>query len=433
MTLSDSVSNQILQERELRFASLGLPQSFVVPSYGGRSIVNIPASIVRMFGGKMHTAPLDPSIIRPYMRGVERVVLVIVDAMGYGRLAHALERNPDNGFHALLRGGGSLHPLTSVFPSTTTAALTALWSGYAPAEHGFMGYTMFLREFGVRAEMIGFNPAATERQGHEQLLAGGLDPDSFLPVPSLPQTLARYDVPVFNLIEQAYTRSALSRVQIRGQKETRGFVTSTDMWIVLRTWLKQHPLERALFVAYWSKIDTLSHLYGPSSETITSEIDNLAYTFEREFLRKLPPEAREGTLFLLTADHGQVDTPADQAIYLRDHPALRDRLQFNYTGDPRAPYLTVRNGEADAVRAYLAKNLSRQFVVLDSQEALRAGLFGGGKPAPETRYRIGDLILLPRGQQILWERNEPPRLVGRHGALDAQEMLVPLIAARLDA
>lgn len=433
MTPDDSISQYILPERERRFAALGLPRDFVVPNYGGRSIVNVPASIVRLFGGRMSTPALDPAIIRPYARGVERIVLVIVDALGYGRLAQALERNPDNGFHALLRSGGSLWPLTSVFPSTTTAALTALWSGYTPAEHGFMGYTLFLREYGIRAEMISFNPVATERQGHEQLLAAGLDPDKFLPVPSLPQTLARYDVPVYNLIEQPFTRSALSRVQIRGQKEMRGFITSSDMWVVLRGWLKQHVLERALFVAYWSKIDTLSHVYGPSSETLASEIDNFAYTFEREFLRKLPPEAREGTLFLLTADHGQVDTPSDQAIYMHDHPALRDRLQFGFTGDPRAPYLTVRQGEAEAVRAYLAKNLSRQFFTLDSQAALRAGLFGGGKHAAETRFRIGDFVLLPRGQQVLWDRQDPPRLLGRHGALHAQEMLVPLLAARLDA
>jgi len=433
MTVDDNLSEHINQERERRFAGLGLPTNFIAPNYGGRSIVNVPSSIVRMLGGKLPTPPLDPAIIRRFSRGVDRVVLVIVDALGYSRLLQALECNPHNGFHALLRNGGSLHPLTSVFPSTTTAALTALWTGYTPAEHGFMGYTLFLREFGVRAEMISFNPTTADRSGHEQLLGAGLDPDNFLAVPSLPQTLARYDVPVYNLIEQAYARSALTRVQIRGQKETRGFVTSSDMWVLLRSWLKQRPLERALYVAYWSKIDTLAHLYGPSSETIGAEIDNFAYSFEHEFLRKLPAEAREGTLFLLTADHGQIDTPPGQAVYMRDHAALRERLQFGFTGDPRAPYLTVRGGELDAVRAYIAKNLSRQFVMLDAQEALRAGLFGGGKHAPETRYRIGDLLLLPRGNQILWERNDPPRLVGRHGALNAQEMIVPLLAARLDS
>ena len=432
MSLAETITQRILGERDARFAALKLPREFVAPNYGGRSIVNVPSSIVRIFGGKMSTPPLDPAIVKDFSRGVERVVLVIADALGYARAIQALERNGHNGFHLLLRNGGCIVPITSVFPSTTTAALTSLWSGYTPAEHGFMGYVLFLREYGVRAQMIGFNPLVTDRLGNEQLIASGLDPDKFVAVSSLPQTLDRYDVPVYNLIEQAFVKSALSRAQIRGQKETRGFVTSSDMWAVLRAWLEEHKLKRALFVAYWSKIDTLAHHYGPSSETIIGEFDNFAFSFEREFLRRLSPAARDGTLFILTSDHGQIDTPPDQTVYLRDHPVLRDRLQMSFTGDPRAIYLHARSGEADAVREYVEKHLARQFFMLDSQEALRSGLFGGGKHAPETRYRIGDLILLPRGHQILWDRNDAPKMLGRHGGLGAQEMLAPLIVSRLD-
>ena len=78
------------------------------------------------------------------------------------------------------------------------------------------------------------------------------------------------------------------------------------------------------------------------------------------------------------------------------------------------------------------EHLGEQFVVLDSQAALSAWLFGGGVQAPEARHRIGDLILLARGAQTLWDRKDPPKTRGMHGALLAREMLVPLLAARLD-
>jgi len=71
--------------------------------------------------------------------------------------------------------------------------------------------------------------------------------------------------------------------------------------------------------------------------------------------------------------------------------------------------------------------------MLDSQAALSAGLFGGGTPAPETKYRIGDLLALPYGQKFLYDEDDAPRMQGRHGGLSAEEMLVPLLAARLDA
>ncbi|MEP7200834.1 MAG: alkaline phosphatase family protein [Chloroflexota bacterium] len=433
MTLADTIYKSISKESKSRFDELGLPDHFVAPNYDGRSIVNVPSSIVKTFGGKMRTAPLDPLILGALARGVKRIVFVVVDALGYDKLNEALDANPHNGFHALLKDGGQLVPLTSVFPSTTTAALTALWSGYTPAEHGFMGYQLFLREFGIRSQMISFDPAAMDRLGSGQLVAAGLKPEEFLAVPSLPQTLTEYDVPVYNVIEQPFVKSALSRAQIRGQRETRGFVSSSDMWVTLRAWLEQRKAERALFVAYWSAVDTIAHHYGPASETIVSEVNNFAYSFEREFLTRLSPAAREGTLFLLTADHGQIATPPADAVYMRDHPKLRDYLLMAYTGDPRAAYLYVRNGELNAARDYIETHLANQFFVLDSQVALRAGLFGGGKHSPETRYRIGDLTVLPRAHEILWERDEPPKMLGRHGGLDAQEMLVPLIAARLDA
>jgi hypothetical protein len=433
MSLAEDIETQIRAEREARFAALHLPAEFVAPNYGGRSIVNVPASIVNLFGGQLTTAPLVPELIEKLTTDVRRVVLVVVDALGYRRFCDTLNANPQNGFHALLRHGGQLTPLTSVFPSTTTAALTALWSGYSPAEHGFMGYQLFLRDYDVRANMIGFNPVATHKLGGEQLIAAGLEPEMFLAVPSLPQTLAALNVPVYGLIEQPFVKSALSRVQIRGIREMHGFVTSSDMWIALRTWITERPAEKALFVVYWSAVDNIAHTYGPSSEAVLAEVNNLAYSFEREFLSLLPPGVRRGTLFLLTADHGQIDTPLNRTVRLRDHPELRNRLVMGLTGEARAAYLYCRNGEVEAVRRYFETQLGDKFFVLDSRAALDAGLFGPGKLAPETQYRIGDLIAVSRGPDILWDRVDPPMERGRHGGLLPEEMLVPFIAARLDA
>jgi hypothetical protein len=433
MSIAESIEAQIRAERNARFSALNLPEEFVVPNYGGRSVVNVPASIVGLFGGHLSTAPLDPVLIEQFSSDVRRVVLIVVDALGYQRFLDALAVNPHNGFHALLKDGAQLTPLTSVFPSTTTAALTALWSGYTPAEHGFMGYQLFLRDYDVRANMIGFSPVATYQLGSEQLVAAGLEPETFLAVPSLPQTLAQIHVPVYGLIEQPFVKSALSRVQIRGVKELRGFVTSSDMWIALRAWMEERPAERAMFAVYWSALDAIAHTYGPSSETLLAEIDNLAYSFEREFLRLLSPKARKGILFLLTSDHGQVDTPHKQTIRLRDHPELRNALVMGLTGEPRAAYLYCRNGQVEPVRRYFETQLGDQFFVMDSQAALNAGLFGPGRLAPETQYRIGDLVAVSRGSAILWDRTDPPTERGRHGGLLAEEMLVPLIAARLDA
>jgi predicted AlkP superfamily pyrophosphatase or phosphodiesterase len=432
MSLTDIIEKKIRAERNARFRELHLPAEFIAPNYRGRSIVNVAASILTLFGARIPTPPLDANILADLADGVERVVLVVVDALGYQRMLDTLNANPQNGFHALLRAGARLVPLTSVFPSTTTAALSALWSGYTPAEHGLLGYQLFLRDYGVRTDMIFFSPVATHALGYEQLLAVGLEPDKFLAVPSLPQTLAQVGVPVYHFIEQPYVESALSRVQIRGAHETCGFITSSDLWVVLRHALEARKYERALFAAYWGELDAIAHAYGPSSETLLAELDNLAYSFEREFLQRLSPAARTGTLFLLTADHGQVESPIQRAVHLRNHPELRERLLMDFTGDARAAYFYCRSGQVDAAREYIEARLADKFFVLDAQVALSAGLFGSGALSPEARHRVGDLIALPRGDWYWWDRTDEPKMLGRHGGLAAEEMLVPLIAARLD-
>ncbi len=432
MGLAEDIEKRLFASRDARLGPLGLPAEWIAPDYAGRSIVNVPASIVGIFGGQMSTAPLDPRVLQGLTADVERIVLVVVDALGYGKLNEALAANPQNGFHRLLNGGARLVPLTSVFPSTTTAALTSLWSGYTPAEHGFLGYQLFLREYGVRANMVAFSPVVTQDLGRDQLLAGGLAPDEFLATPSLPQLLGPLGVPFYYLLELPFVNSALSKVQIRGAKQVRGIVSSSDLWVVLREWIQEHRAERAVFAVYWSGLDGIEHYYGASSETATAEIDNFAYSFEREFLSKLSPAARRGTLFMLTADHGQIDTPLSHSIYLRDHPALRSHLLMDMAGEPRAAYLYCRHGEKDAARDYLARHFAEQFLVLDSHAALEAGLFGAGTLAPEARYRIGDWIVLPREDYSLVENRDAKRMLGRHGGLTPEEMLVPLLAARLD-
>lgn len=432
MSLAQTIENKIRAESKSSFTALQLPGEFIAPNYGGRSIVNVSASIVKILGGQIPTASLDSEIVDHFAQSVRRIVYVIADATGYRRMLDALEGNPQNGFNALLNNGGQLVPITSVFPSTTTAALSAIWSGYTPAEHGFVGYQLFLRDYGLRAEMIGFSPAATKDLGGEQLLSIGLEPEKFLAVPSIAQTLAPVGVPVYNLIEQPYVESALSRVQIRDTQEMHGFVTSSDMWVALRNVIERHRNARALFVAYWSAVDEISHTYGPASEAVIAELNNLAYSFEREFLQRLSARARQGTLFVLAADHGQLDTPSNRAIYLRQHPDLRNRLLMDFAGEARAAYLYCRTGQVDAVREYLAKLHDKLFVV-DAPAALKAGLFGSGKISPEVEHRIGDLIVLPRENYFLWDRTEESTMLGRHGGLTEQEMLVPLMLARLDA
>jgi len=204
------------------------------------------------------------------------------------------------------------------------------------------------------------------------------------------------------------------------------------MWINLRHTLLQRP-EGPLFVSgYWANTDTAAHVYGPEGERFKTALRHLARSLEEDFLAPLPAAAREGTLLIITADHGQTTTPPERAVRLSDHPALQQTLLLPPAAESRAAYLYVRPGQTEPLRAYVAEHLADRFLLLEMEQVLAAGLFGSEKPTPELRARLGDFLLLARNDSRLIIEEKPVPFHGHHGSLTPEEMLVPLLMVRLE-
>jgi hypothetical protein len=406
---------------------------FVIPNYDGYSIANVPATNAAMLGVQLDGAnPIPNPVWETYAGGVRCVVRVIVDALGYYRLQQFMAKQPNTLFHQLLRRGGQLVPLTSVCPSTTTTALSSLWTGRMPVEHGMLGTRLFLRDQGLRANMIYFTPVAFDRQN--VLLDEGLDPEAFLPVPGMAEVLTDHGIESHVFINQQFSRGGLSGIFFRGVTEVHETVSGSaaDMWLRLREFLEIRAAEKLFVSVYWGLIDALGHSRGPSSGTIDAELCRWTAMMASEFLDALSPAAASGTVLTLLSDHGQVDAPPAKAICLDQHPRLLEHLLMKPLGEQRLPYLFARQGHTAAVRRYVQEHLSDAFAILDSKQALEGGLFGLGTLAPETEERLGDLILIARQDHILYDGDKEPHLNGLHGGLSPQEMLVPFLLARLD-
>jgi len=101
------------------------------------------------------------------------------------------------------------------------------------------------------------------------------------------------------------------------------------------------------------------------------------------------------------------------------------------TGENRLPYLYARPGQTAAVEEYLERTWPGAFTTLPSSHALEAGLFGPGTPSPRTRDRLGDLTVITHQDAYLWWAAKDNPLIGRHGGVSQEEMLVPLLALRM--
>jgi len=429
--LSAELERDLCSHRSLLIRELGLPDEFVLPHYD-LSIANVPATVAALLGSSLPGAlpPLPNALWEDPAGIIQRVVCVILDAVGWLRFRRYILDEPNQSFARLARAG-RFFPITSVFPGTTTSALTSLWTGYAPAQHGVVGHNLYLREFGLVVDTLGFCPAGEPRRG--QMIERGLIPEEFPCVPGLAETLRDQCITTRTLIHHSLMCSGLSRLCFRGVAEVAGYITAADMWVCAREMLRHHLDEKLLMVLYHSDVDAISHYRGPDSPSWRAELRSLAASLQDEFLGRLTSEERSATLLLITADHGQTAGRADSSVLLSDHPELLDCLLLPPTGGPRAPYLYARQGRLETARGYLRHHLADRFAIVDSAAALAAGLLGPGRPARETPCRLGDLTVLARGHYLLDHRQREEPLLGLHGGLSAWEMLAPCLLARLDA
>lgn len=405
---------------------------FVAPRYDGHGIASIAPTILRTFGLEDSHPAFDPAVLPPALTaGVRRMVCLVVDALGYRQLLHEIERQPDLFLGRLVRGEAGAHcaVLTSVFPSTTVNALTTMNTGAYPAEHGILGYTLYLQELGAVSEMIRFGPYA----GEWSFADAGVDPVAFLGVAPIYGRLREEAGVAAHLVNfVGFKTTALTRMHATGVHYV-SYLNASDMAVHIRQLIEAPGDDRVFVSAYYGVLDNICHGYGTASPEHAAEVAALDAVLHREIFARV---RRPDTLFVLLADHGHVNCTPERTIDLLEHPALLRDLVVGPTGEGRARYLHVRNGRKEAVRDYVATHFGAISTLLDAEDALARGLFGPAAPTQRARERIGDLVLLPHENWYFhWyptARQQAMRLVGRHGGLAPEEMLVPLIALRFD-
>ena len=427
--MSDITPEILPRLRAYHLPGLNIAGNFILPDYLGSSILNLPSSICRALGAEsLGAEPLLPELLVPDSNTVRRVILVLVDALAL----HRLQRWMSDGTAPVwsrLAEQGRLAALTSITPSTTSAALTTLWTGKSPAEHGIVGYELWLKEYGVVSNMILHTPITFENDPGS-LSKAGFNPEQFLNLPTLGTHLSFYGVRSYALQHRNIIRSGLSQMFFN-DVSVHGFLTPAELWVNLRHLMESNPNLRQYFWVYTGQIDHFSHVYHPDDERTAAEFAEFSRAFEQHFLDQLSPYNRKGTLLLLTADHGMIATRKSSRYDLRNHPELTDCLHILPTGEHRFMYLFIKPGQADAVRAYFERTWPDQFTFLDPHEAVSQGLFGPGTPHPRLADRLGDLIAVARDEAYLWWAEKENPLIGQHGGLAPEEMLVPLLSVEL--
>lgn len=400
------------------------------PAYGGLSLLNFPASLCRWLEAPEVPHPsLQIPELNSIMDDIDQIIVVLIDALSFSRFID-WSANPSLIENTFLREG-TVFPITSVVPSTTSAALTTLWTGHSPAEHGILGYELFLREYGLVANMITHSPAALNmRPG--SLYQAGFDPENALPVPGLAPHLIKSGIETFGILSKNIMYSGLSRMHYP-DVDIYGYTTVSELWHIA-TQLANMPLEsRRIIWVYFGAIDTLSHIYGPDTDQVKTEFFNFIETMQKVFMKGISEGSRKRSAMLLLSDHGQKATSNNPHFELSAHPTFLNRLHLQPTGEHRFAYLYTRPGQKEAILEYVERTWPNSFYHLNADHAMEVGLFGPGQPAKESHHRIGDQIIISKGSNYLWWEQRPNTMRGRHGGLSFDEMVVPLYVLPLSA
>ncbi len=390
---------------------------FIKPRYDEGGFAGIPDRIKSAFGSGEYDA----------------VVLFLVDGFGW----RFFERFQDAPFLQRMAKRGRVEKLISQFPSTTAAHLTTIHTGWNVGQSGVHEWIYYEPLVdAIIAPLLFSYSGLWER---DLLKPTGIQPAYLYPRGMFYPELKQMGVKPFVFGIRDYTPSTYSRAVMDGA-ELRAFKTFSEALINVRLLLEEQKQPTYIYL-YLDKIDSLAHEYGPAAPQTEAEIETfllmMEYYFERVFQGKR-------ILFLMTADHGQVEIDPKTTIYLNRAPQFSGIERFLKTnlkgqllvpaGSPRDMFLYVKDDLLEEAQSFLAPRLEGKADVVKTETLIGDGYFG---PEVSSRFRerAGNLVILPyRYESVWWYEKDKfeQRFYGHHGGLTPQEMETVLYSFEIE-
>lgn len=373
------------------------------PDYS-RCPVNIISSILKYYR-KPSAYPSLHKLDAELNKFYKNVVLIVFDGMG----TDMLERNlPKSNFLRKHR----VDNLTSVFPSTTAAAMISYYTGVSPNEHGWLGWSLYFKEF-CRAIDVFTNV------------------DSYTKTPISKLSAAEFVMP-YETIYREISESIIGDIQtytiappgvnIYGDgnfhKTADKFERVTEL-IKLICAVEQNTFT----YVQWNSPDDTAHKEGCYSDRVTDKLTALSSHIEEL------GSSLTDTLIIVTADHGMIDITEE--IRIDQIPEIADCLVVPPFVESRAAACYVKYDRRTDFERACHNYFCNDFMLFSRNDIIAKGILGKGKSHPKTIDFIGDYMLCAIGSKSIRYQtlNEKPKTPPKanHGGLTDEEMIIPLI------
>jgi len=392
---------------------------YLFPAYEDYCFANVPHTITSLLGAETGRTLPDDVFRGVDTTGVDTVLVVLIDGFGLEQWTRDYENHE---FLTRVSERGTVTPLTSIYPSETAAAITTFHTGVLPAEHGVVGWNVYEPTVDEAFEALPFLTKEGERPS-------GLTREDVYDAEALYPALGDRGIESHHVdpFDKAYPGTIPHTYEYGDTDDTastlRGAVDAVE--------------GPSYVFAYFPHVDHASHESGTESDKYQAALAAVDDAVGKA-LDGLDDETAEETLVLVTADHGHVDTDPERNVDLDAVSGLVGNLRqhadgtpIRFSGSPRNVHLHLRPDRVERVRERLRDELDAR--VFRREDVLDCGLFGDVDPSETFRRRLGDLVLTHRDLGTWFDDAEPDvlELVGMHGGLHPNEMLVPFAAARL--
>ena len=295
----------------------------IYPEYE-HSILNIINTILKYY--KVDTKyKILPNLEEKLSKGYKNVVLIILDGMG----EHILKKISPNQFFER----NKIDVVTSVCPSTTTAALTTYYSGKPPIETGWIAMSQYFKEYGRAVEML----RKIDSYTGEKINTSRMDVFD----------LVKY-VPIYEQIENAQPRVKAYEIN-PGHCEARSKRNiKADNIDLLCDSIKSicNNNEKNFILGYDVNPDGLLHKYGCESEEVKEFI-----TQAEKKIEKMCEELKNtDTLVIISADHGHKDIEKVYNIF--DLKEIQDCIIMPASFESRAVTFWVKDDKKEKFENY---------------------------------------------------------------------------------
>lgn len=333
------------------------------------SILNIPCTLLKHFGLRAPHGTLAVLEQELAAHHYQNIVLMVFDGMGMAVLEKDLP--PESFLRHHIR-----QEITSVFPPTTAAAITAIQSGLSPVESGWLGWNAWFEEFGRPLVLF------TNKDFYTQEPVDGADVrGKILKTPHINEML----------------QSKLDTHDVSNLNNFCGTahkVENLEQWFAKIETLCQSPKHKFIY-GYWNNPDSEMHRNGVESPA-AKEILSVVNRHTEQLADKL-----ENTLLIITADHGMTDV---ESLYLDDYPELEACLEHAPTLEPRFCSFKLKPGCKSQFQKLFEQVFGEDFLLMSKEEVLERKLTGCGSPHTRAAEFMGDMLAIAVGNKILQYR-----------------------------